>query len=80
MRILDVGCGLGHTSFLAGELVGSSRNVLSIDWDPVMVSKASERASGQSCSAWVHFQQTEISQFCCEQPFDVATDRYVLHH
>ena len=51
-----------------------------MDRDPVLVSKASERASEQACSAWVRFQQAEISQFRCEQPFDAVIGRYVLHH
>ena len=80
MHILDVGCGLGDVSFLAGDIVGPNGSVLGIDRDPSMIAKASERALEHGCSGWVRFQQADAGQFQAKQFFDAAVGRYVLHH
>jgi ribosomal protein L11 methylase PrmA len=44
MRVLDVGCGSGDVSFLAGELVGPQGSVVGVERDEGAVSSARGRA------------------------------------
>jgi SAM-dependent methyltransferase len=80
MHILDIGCGLGDVSFLAGDIVGPNGSVLGIDRDASIIAKASVRALERGCSAWIRFHQADADQFQGEQLFDAAVGRYVLHH
>ena len=44
MSVLDLGCGMGDVSLLAGRLVGPSGHVTAIDRDLVVLNKARARA------------------------------------
>jgi ubiquinone/menaquinone biosynthesis C-methylase UbiE len=45
MQVLDVGCGVGDTSFLAASLVGSSGRVIGIDASHEAIATATQRAA-----------------------------------
>jgi len=80
MHVLDVGCGMGDVSLLAGEMVGPTGSVLGLDRDGDVLGKACERIGQHGCASWVQFQQAEISEFRSEQLFDAVVGRYILHH
>jgi ubiquinone/menaquinone biosynthesis C-methylase UbiE len=44
MRVLDLGCGAGDVSMLAGELVGASGSVVGIDPNAQVLAVARKRA------------------------------------
>jgi len=48
MRVLDIGCGVGDVSFLAGEMVGPDGSVLGIDLDGAAVELADARRTAQA--------------------------------
>jgi ubiquinone/menaquinone biosynthesis C-methylase UbiE len=43
-RVVDVGCGAGIDSLIAGRMVGSSGSVIGVDMTPAMLEKARESA------------------------------------
>lgn len=45
-RVLDVGCGLGHTTLEAAERVAPHGTVVGVDFSPVMLAAARERVAG----------------------------------
>jgi SAM-dependent methyltransferase len=77
MRVLDIGCGVGDVSMLAGGLVGPSGEVLGIDRSPEAVAVARRRvaAVGQN---WVRFAATAIETFSTIVTFDAIIGRLVL--
>jgi ubiquinone/menaquinone biosynthesis C-methylase UbiE len=79
MRVLDLGCGVGDVSLLAGEMVGPSGSVVGIDRDPEAVATAVERARERGLSQLV-FNVATIDEFPVSDRFDLAIGRYVLVH
>ena len=79
MRVLDIGCGSGDLTRLAGELVGASGSVLGIDIDADAVDAARQRAA-QLGVANVAFAVGEAAS--CAQPgsFDGLLARFLLMH
>jgi SAM-dependent methyltransferase len=77
MRVLDIGCGVGDVSMLAGGLVGPSGEVLGIDRSPEAVAVARRRvaAVGQN---WVRFAATAIETFSTIVTFDAVIGRLIL--
>jgi len=77
MRVLDIGCGVGDVSMLAGALVGSAGEVHGIDRSPHALAVASGRvaAAGQH---WVRFAATEIEEFSTGTTFDAVVGRLIL--
>lgn len=78
MRVLDLGCGLGDVSLLVAKLVGTSGHVTGIDRDPVIVTKARERARNEGCDEQVEFIHTDLFDFQADHSFDAVVGRYVL--
>ena len=78
MRVLDLGCGMGDVSLLAGRLVGATGHVTGIDRDRVVVEKARERARGEGCCADIEFIQSDLFEFHCTREFDAVIGRYFL--
>lgn len=78
MRVLDVGCGAGDVSLLAGELVGPSGLVVGIDRSPEAVDVARRRATANGCCGWVHFATAELDTPFTEETFDALIGRLVL--
>lgn len=77
MRVLDVGCGVGDTSFLAADLVGAEGVVVGQDRSPAAIAAAQQR----NRHANVEFVQGELGSLPDgHAPFDAIVGRYVLIH
>lgn len=79
MRVLDLGCGLGHVSQLLAGLVGPSGAVLGIDRDPRMVEQAELRRAAAGLDH-VRFAEGDARSFRDDEPFDAVVERLVLFH
>ena len=77
MRVLDMGCGVGDVSFLAGELVGPTGSVVGVDTNPDVLSIARQRAREFGLSH-ITFEQGEVDRFTATKPFDAVVGRFVL--
>jgi SAM-dependent methyltransferase len=77
MRVLDVGSGAGHVSFLAAELVGPSGEVVGIDRSPAAVAAAQEGAKARSLSN-ISFRLGDPTALEFDRAFDAVLGRYVL--
>src|SRR4051812_30645742 len=60
-KLLDVGCGPGTDSIALAELVGSTGEVVGVDFDPAMVADADRRAEKAGVSGWVHHKEADAS-------------------
>lgn len=76
MRVLDVGCGSGDVSRLAGEIVGETGFVLGVDLDDGSIQSARERTN----LPHVSFQVGEASAVAEDGAFDVLIGRFILMH
>src|ERR1700736_4656679 len=77
MRVLDLGCGAGDVSMLAGELVGTSGSVVGIDLNAQVLAVARARAQATGLPH-VTFTEASVSTFSDPKPFDIVIARYVL--
>src|SRR5436190_13944258 len=67
MRVLDVGCGPGDTTFLAADLVGETGEVVGVDRAPAALVAARRRANALSLHN-VSFRQGDPADMTFEQP------------
>jgi len=79
MRVLDIGCGSGDVTRLAGDLVGPSGSVLGIDTDEDSVLSARAR-SAQLGVTNVTFDVGEAASFAEPESFDALVARFFLMH
>jgi SAM-dependent methyltransferase len=79
MRVLDLGCGLGHVSQLVADLVGPTGEVVGIDRDARMVEHA-ERRRAAAGIGHVRFAEGDARSFRDTEPFDAIVERLVLFH
>mgnify|MGYP002401566093 CR=1 FL=1 len=77
MLVLDVGCGAGDVTFLAGEFVGPSGTVLGIDSSPRALDTARLRASRAGVDN-VAFLEADLRSYVSPEPFDALVGRAVL--
>lgn len=78
MRVLDVGCGAGDVAILLGRLVGQTGEVIGVDREASMLSKARDRASELGL-AQLSFLEADFRQLSSEYGrFDAAVGRLVL--
>lgn len=76
-RVLDVGCGSGHTACEIAKMYGS--RVTGIDISEVMVAKAEQRARGERLESLVEFQVADVFSLPLEDDsYDVALFESVL--
>lgn len=79
MRVLDLGCGAGDVSLLAGKLVGASGSVVGIDLNPCILDVARARAQANGFPH-IAFTEASVGTFSDARPFDLVVARYVLVH
>jgi ubiquinone/menaquinone biosynthesis C-methylase UbiE len=77
MRVLDLGCGAGDVTMLAGELVGTSGSVVGIDLNAQILAVARARAHATGL-AHVTYTEASVATFSDPRPFDLVIGRYVL--
>jgi ubiquinone/menaquinone biosynthesis C-methylase UbiE len=77
MRVLDVGCGLGDVSFLAGEMVGADGSVVGVDLDTTAVQLADARRAAQPVRN-VAFLSGDAGSITYGGTFDAVVGRFVL--
>jgi ubiquinone/menaquinone biosynthesis C-methylase UbiE len=80
LQVLDVGCGVGDTTFLAADLVGPGGFVIGMDRSTDAIATARQRAETDGRTN-VLFVQGELgSPVPGRGPFDAVVGRYVLVH
>jgi SAM-dependent methyltransferase len=79
MRVLDIGCGVGDVSLIAGELVGSGGSVLGIDRAAGALPLAEARARRLGYD-WVSFRDADLYAFEPDGKFDALVGRFILMH
>jgi SAM-dependent methyltransferase len=73
-RLIDIGCGCGHTSFALAERVGPEGTVLGVDISQPMLEVAERRAAG---AARPHFRQADAqADDLGDAAFDGAFSRF----
>jgi SAM-dependent methyltransferase len=77
MRVLDIGCGVGDTSFLTARLVGATGSVVGVDRAPEPLTTARERAAVAGMDN-VSFVEGDLRELAFDAPFDAAIGRFVL--
>jgi ubiquinone/menaquinone biosynthesis C-methylase UbiE len=77
MRVLDLGCGLGHVSLLAAELVGREGRVVGLDNSARLLEIAASRASS---FPQVQFVEGDVRTWRGEETFDAIVGRLILFH
>jgi ubiquinone/menaquinone biosynthesis C-methylase UbiE len=76
MQVLDVGCGPGEVSVLAGELVGEVGRVLGIDGSADMIAAAQAHAQDAGFSQ-VSFMEADLRDVTLDQRFDGLVGRFI---
>lgn len=79
MRVLDVGCGTGASTFLAAELVGQEGEAIGIDRSEIAIHAAND-AMKKSAYKNLSFQMSDLEAFSDDGKFDMVIGRYVLIH
>ena len=77
-RVLDLGCGAGDVSLLAGEFVGPTGTVIGVDRAAAAIATARHRAEARGF-AHVRFVEGELEALALE-PVDAVVGRFVLMH
>jgi ubiquinone/menaquinone biosynthesis C-methylase UbiE len=81
MRVLDVGCGVGDVSLLAGRMVGEKGSVLGVDRSGSSLEIARRRAKRRAslCGvADISFIEADLMTFESDDTFDAIIGRLVL--
>lgn len=79
MRVLDLGCGVGDVSLLAGHLVEGTGSVIGLDVDRASLEVATARAA-QHGLGFLRFQVGDVTQYESPEPFDAVIGRLILQH
>jgi SAM-dependent methyltransferase len=77
MRVLDLGCGPGDSTFVAADLVGPGGSVVGLDHSPDALARARLRA-GQRGLAQVEFIDGDMHDPAPGGPFDAIVERMSL--
>jgi len=78
-RVLDLGCGLGHVSLLAAELVGPEGSVTGLDADATMLAVAEQRRQTAGATN-VRFVEGDVRSWRGDESFDAVVGRLILFH
>lgn len=78
MHVLDVGCGVGDVSFIAGEMVGPAGTVCGVDRSPEAIEMATRRAAANGQHHRVRFAVAELDTFRPDETFDAVIGRFIL--
>jgi len=78
MDVLDVGCGVGDVSFLAGRMVGPRGSVLGVDRASSSVTIARKRFCQEATN--LQFDVADLDAFDTTRMFDAVVGRMVLCH
>lgn len=74
-RVLDIGCGSGATTLLAGERVGASGEAVGVDLSRPLLALAGQRAAADGAN--VRFVEADVTQAPIPgAPFDAAFSRF----
>lgn len=79
MRVLDLACGVGDVSLIAGRLVGSHGSVTGVDLDADALVVAAGRAASEGLDH-LEFIQADLATFQPETRFDAVIGRHILIH
>jgi SAM-dependent methyltransferase len=79
MRVLDLGCGLGHVAFIAAEVVGPEGRVIGIDASARLLAVADERRRAAGIEH-LRFCEGDVRTWRDEDPFDAIVGRLILSH
>jgi SAM-dependent methyltransferase len=77
MRVLDIGCGAGDVSLLAGSLVGPSGAVVGVDRSEAGLGTARRRAAAAGQS-WLRFECSALDDLALAPEFDAVIGRLIL--
>src|SRR5262245_19696728 len=79
MRVLDLGCDLGHVSARAAQAVGPTGSVLGLDQSPDALAVARDRAERAGATN-LHFIEGDATAWRTSEPFDAILGRLLLFH
>ena len=80
-NVLDVGCGVGHWSFVLSDILPQNTHLTGIDREPAWVQKATETAASLSLSERYSFQAGDANAIPFpDNHFDMVTCQTVLIH
>lgn len=77
MKVLDIGSGAGDVALLAGELVGTTGQVVGVDVDAAIVASANARAQSAGMRQ-VSFAAGDVRTIALPRDFDAVVGRFVL--
>jgi SAM-dependent methyltransferase len=78
-RVLDLGCGLGHVSLLAAELVGPDGSVTGLDADAALLAIAEQRRLAAGATN-VRFVEGDVRTWRADNDYDAVVGRLILFH
>jgi SAM-dependent methyltransferase len=78
MRVLDLGCGAGDSTFVAADLVGPGGSVVGLDHSPEALARARLRAARRGL-AQVQFIEGDYHDPAPGGPFDAIVERLALY-
>jgi ubiquinone/menaquinone biosynthesis C-methylase UbiE len=78
MRVLDVGCGVGDVSLLAGRLVGPTGSVLGVDRSSEAIETAARRTAQAGQGGSVRYIAADLDTYQPEGRFDAVIGRLIL--
>ena len=78
MRVLDIGCGVGDVSLIAGHLVGPTGSVLGVDRSPEAIEVAARRVVRAGQGDFVRFTTADLQTYRPATGFDAVIGRLVL--
>ncbi len=79
MQVLDMACGVGDVSLIAGRLAGSHGSVTGVDLDADALAVAAGRATAEGLDH-MQFIQADLASFEPKTKYDAVIARHILIH